>query len=189
MDTDTPLAPATRFLWDVDRYEEAVARGIFTAEDPIELIDGEIITHMSPQRSPHSATVSLVADVLKGAFGREFYVREQQPIELGDQSMPEPDIAVVRGTAADYFDSHPRTAELLVEVADSSLGIDRGRKLRLYAREGVPEYWIINLVDRCVEVRRRPSGEDYAEVHVFHRGDTIGLGSRSEPVAVNALLR
>lgn len=189
MDTVTPLAPATRFLWDVGRYEEAVARGIFTPDDPIELIDGEIITHMSPQRSPHSATVSLVAEVLKGAFGRGFYVREQQPIELGARSMPEPDIAVVRGSAADYFDSHPRTAELLVEVADSSLTIDRGRKLRLYAREGVPEYWIINLVDRCVEVRRRPAGEDYSEIHVFHRGDTITLSPRIAPVVVSAILR
>ncbi len=189
MDTATPHASGPRFRWDADRYEEAVARGIFTPEDPIELIDGEIITHMSPQRSLHAATVSLTAEALRIAFGSGYYVREQQPLRLGQQSVPEPDIAVVPGSASDYLDSHPRCAELVVEVVDTSLVTDRGRKLRVYARDGVPEYWNINLVDRCVEVRRLPVGEEYSESRVFRQGEVIPAGSRAHAIAVNDIVR
>ena len=188
MDTATQPAPVARFLWDADRYEEAVARGIFTTEDPIELIDGEIITHMSPQKSPHATAISLLDEALRIAFGSGFVFRAQLPLRLGDRSLPEPDIAVVRGSARDYLAGHPRAAELVVEVADTSLTIDRGRKLHLYAREGVPEYWIVNLVDECVEVHRRPSGEEYAESRTCLRGESIATGPRAQLVAVNDLL-
>jgi Uma2 family endonuclease len=189
MDTAIKSVPVARFLWDADRYEEATARGVFTPDDPIELIDGEIITHLSPQRSPHSATVSLVAEALRHAFGSGFYVREQQPLRLGERSIPEPDVAVVRGSAMEYYDAHPRTAALVVEVADTTLAIDRDRKLRLYSSEEVPEYWIVNLVDRCVEVNRQPAGERYAESRVYRGGDTIPVGLRAEPIAVDGFLR
>ena len=188
MDTATQPAPVARFLWDADRYEEAIARGIFTTEDPIELIDGEIITHMGPQYSPHATAIRLASIALDRIFATGFDIRAQLPLRLGLQSLPEPDVAVVRGSPRDYLDGHPRTAELVVEVADSSLVIDRGRKLRLYAREGIPDYWIVNLVDDCVEVRRRPAGEDYVETRICRRGDTIPTGPNAAPVAVNDLL-
>ena len=188
MDTATQPAPVARFLWDADRYEEAVARGIFTSEDPIELIDGEIITHMSPQYSPHATAISLVDNALRIAFGAGYLLRVQMPLRLGAQSLPEPDVAVVRGSPRDYLEGHPRAAELVVEISDSSLVIDRGRKLRLYAREGVPEYWIVNLVENCVEVRRRPVNEDYTGVQVYRRGETISVGPLTRPVPVADLL-
>lgn len=188
MDTATQPAPVARFLWDADRYEEAVACGIFTSDDPIELIDGEIITHMSPQKSPHASAIDLVAAAVERAFGAGYYSREQQPLRLGLQSVPEPDVAVVRGSPRDYSNGHPLTAELVVEVADTSLALDRGRKLRLYAREGVPEYWIVNLVDDCVEVQRRPAGEVYGETRTHLRGESIAVGPRAQPVAVHDLL-
>ncbi|MSU49438.1 MAG: Uma2 family endonuclease [Opitutus sp.] len=188
MDTATQPAPIARFLWDADRYEEAVARGIFTTEDPIELIDGEIITHMSPQYSPHATAIRLVSIALGRVFADGFDVRAQLPLRLGEKSLPEPDIAVVLGSPRDYLAGHPRTAELVVEVADSSLEIDRGRKLRLYAREGIPEYWIVNLTADCVEVRRRPVDEDYAEVKICRRGDSIPAGPEGRSVAVTDLL-
>ncbi len=188
METATQPAPATRFLWDADRYEEAVARGIFTSEDPIELIDGEIITHMSPQKSPHATAISLVDDAIRRVFGSGFVFRIQLPLRLGPQSLPEPDIAVVRGSPRDYLAGHPLTAELVVEIADSSLVIDRGRKLRLYAREGIQEYWIVNLADDCVEVCRQPVGEDYTETRAYRRGESIATGPRALPVAVSDLL-
>lgn len=188
MDTATQPAPVARFLWDADRYEEAVARGIFTTEDPIELIDGEIITHMSPQKCPHGIVIDLVVIALDRAFGSGYYSRERQPLRLGTLSVPEPDIAIVRGSPRDYLEGYPLTAELLVEVADSSLNIDRGRKLRLYAREGIPEYWIANLVEDCVEVRRKPSGEDYTDTRICRRGDFINTGPDARPVAVIDLL-
>ena len=103
--------------------------------------------------------------------------------------MPEPDVAVVPGQIRDYARSHPRTAELVVEISDSSLAIDRGRKLRLYAREGVPEYWIVSLADDCVEVYRQPSGEAYADIRIYRRGESIGqVGPRAQSVAVIDLL-
>ncbi|MBI4623659.1 MAG: Uma2 family endonuclease, partial [Verrucomicrobia bacterium] len=169
-------------------YEEAVACGIFTSDDPIELIDGEIITHMSPQKSPHATAVQLVAAALDRAFGEGVHVRQQMPLRLGAKSMPEPDLAVVSGAVRDYTRSHPRTTVLVVEVADTSLALDRGRKLRLYAREGVPEYWIVNLVDDCVEVHRRPAGEVYGETRTHLRGESIAVGPRAQPVAVHDLL-
>ena len=189
MDTAAQSAPVARFLWDADRYEEAVARGIFTAEDPIELIDGEIITHMSPQYSPHATAIRLVSIALGGIFVEGFDVRSQLPLRLGAKSMPEPDVAVVRGSPRDYLSGHPLTAELVVEVSDSSLVIDRGRKLRLYAREGVPEYWIVNLADDCVEVYRQATGEAYGEARTYRRGEIIGtVGPRAQAVAIADLL-
>ena len=188
MDTATPPGPVARFLWDADRYERAVELGIFTPEDPIELIDGELVPRASPQSSQHATAGQLTADALRGVFNEAFFPRQRMPLRLGAASVPEPDLAVVRGGPRDYVHSHPRTAELVIEVADSSLVIDRGRKLRLYAREGIPEYWIVNLVDDCVEVRRRPAGEDYAETRVCRRGDTIPTGPHAAPVAVNDLL-
>jgi Uma2 family endonuclease len=188
MDTATQPTPLTRFLWDADRYEEAVARGIFTSEDPIELIDGEIITHMSPQYSPHSTAVRLVTIALEKVFAEGYDVRPQLPLRLGAESLPEPDVVVVRGAPRDYLVGHPRAAELVVEVADSSLSLDRGRKLRLYAREGVPEYWIVNLVDDGVEVHRGPAGEGYSETRTFRRGESIAVGPRAQPLAVADLL-
>ena len=181
-------APVARFLWDVDRYEEAIARGIFTTEDPIELIDGEIITHTSPQKSPHMTAISLVDDAVRKAFGTGFVFRIQGPLRLGSDSLPEPDVAVVRGSPRDYLEGHPRTAELVVEVADSSLVIDRGRKLRLYAREGMPEYWIVNLVDGSLETYRQPEGESYRERRVLRRGETMTVGPESNAVAIADLL-
>lgn len=191
MDTTTQPAPVARFLWDADRYEEAVARGIFTTEDPIELIDGEIITHMSPQYSPHATAIQLTAHSLQEVFGDGYCVRQQLPLRLGLKSVPEPDVAVVRGSPRDYVAGHPRTAELVVEVvevADSSLAIDRGRKLRLYAREGLPEYWIVNLVENCVEVRCNPVGEDYVETRVYRHGGTIPVGPHARVISIRNLL-
>jgi Uma2 family endonuclease len=184
----SPTLDAERFLWDVDRYEQAVAAGIFTPDDPIELIDGEIISHMAPQYSPHATATMLAQEALRSAFGAGFAYRIQMPLRLGSKSMPEPDVAVVRGSLRDYTRAHPQSAEIVVEVADTSLRLDRGRKLQLYAREGIPEYWIVNLGEDCVEVRRRPVGEEYAEVKICRRGEFIPTGPDARPVAVADLL-
>ena len=190
MDTATQpvVEPTARFLWDVERYEEAIVRGVFTTEDPIELIDGELITHMAPQYSTHATAVQLASIASDRVFGDGYYIRQQVPLHLGSRSMPEPDVAVVRGRVRDFARAHPTSAELVVEVADSSLAIDRGRKLRLYAREGILEYWIVNLTEDCVEVCRQPVGENYADVRTYRRGENIATGPGSQPVAVADLL-
>jgi Uma2 family endonuclease len=184
-----PEAPMdARFTWDADRYEAAVAAGVFTSEDPIELIDGEIIKHMAPQKSLHMTGITLAQEALRTAFGAGFVIRVQGPLRLGLDSLPEPDVAVVRGAPRDFIEGHPRTADLVVEVSDSTLRLDRGRKLRLYARAGIPEYWLVNLSDACVEVFRQPRGQDYAEKRTCRRGEMIATGPAGAPVAVADLL-
>ena len=96
--------------------------------------------------------------------------------------------AVVLGSPWDHLENHPLAAELVIEVADTSLAIDRGRKLRLYAREGVPEYWIVNLVDDCIEVHHQPAGECFADARTYRRGESISVGPRQQDVAVIDLL-
>ena len=130
----------------------------------------------------------LASIALERVFSHGFDIRAQLPLRLGAQSLPEPDVAVVRGAPRDYLKAHPRTAELVVEVADSSLDIDRGRKLRLYAREGISEYWIINLVDDCVETHRQPNNENYRERRIVRRGEAIAAGPVGMTIAVSDLL-
>jgi hypothetical protein len=119
-------------------------------------------------------------------FAEGYDVRPQLPLALGDDSEPEPDIAVVPGAWRDYSHSHPTTALLIVEVADNSLLHDRKRKTRLYAQAGIPEYWIDNLVDWCLEVYRDSKDGVYTSRAVLREGDSVSPLSRPEasiPVA------
>jgi Uma2 family endonuclease len=114
----------------------------------------------------------------------------QLPFVVGDDSEPEPDIAVVRGNPRDYIFAHPSNAVLLVEISDSTLDYDRRRKGPVYARADVPAYWIVNLVDRVVEVYREPTADrGYQTVRRYHPGETISPidGTRAE-IAVDDLL-
>ncbi|MEW6542250.1 MAG: Uma2 family endonuclease [Nitrospirota bacterium] len=141
--------------WTRAEYERIVEAGVLQPEERVELLDGEILT-MTPQNSPHAATVGLVERVLQRVFGPDHWVRVQLPLIVDPDSEPEPDLAVVSGTPRDYVAEHPRTALLVVEVADTTLEKDRDRKAAIYARAGVPEYWIVNFVDRCLEVYQDP---------------------------------
>ena len=121
----------------------------------------------------------------------------QAPVALDDESEPEPDVAVVRGSAREYWDQHPSRPVLVVEVADSSIALDRELKASLYARAGVPEYWIVSIPDGVVEVHRQPApsadaayGWRYAEVERLERGATITpVAAPPAAVPVAALLR
>jgi Uma2 family endonuclease len=123
-------------------------------------------------------------------------VRVQDPLALDDESAPEPDLAVVRGRHADYRHEHPARAALVVEIAESSLAFDRVHKGSLYARAGIPDYWIVNLVDRVVEVYREPGADLTAAVgwrytsvdRVRPPGAVTLLGVPAVPVPVAALL-
>jgi Uma2 family endonuclease len=101
-------------------------------------------------------------------------VRTQIPLALDDMSEPKPDVAVVPGSPRDYLDDHPTTAVLIVEVARVSLGIDQSLKKSLYARNGIQDYWIVNLDAGCVEVYRQPQGDSYqSEMRLYRGGDTV----------------
>lgn len=143
----------------------------------VELIEGDIFD-MAPYGTSHAALTDIVAGKLREAFGTGFAVRSQVPIALGSDSKPsepQPDIAVVVGTLRDYMGRKPVAADvrLLVEVADRSLKFDRGRKSALYATAGIPEYWIVNLVDNRLEVYREPAKSKYAVIIVYDLTDHV----------------
>ena len=165
--------PAIRLhLWTREEYDRMVEAGVFPPGSRVQLIDGEII-EMPPQGSFHATAIRLVEDALRRSCPAGFDVRTQMPVALDIRSEPEPDVAVVRGAPRDYRAAHPTTVELAVEVADATLSFDRGRKRALYARNRVPEYWIVNVPDACLEVHREPEGSDYRAVQVLRPPATV----------------
>ena len=174
--------------WSRHRYDRAVAAGVFGADDRIELIAGEIVA-MTPHGSRHATAIRLVNRALTRVFGEDCIVQCQLPLAIADDSEPEPDVAVVEGEIADYRDAHPSAALLVVEVADDSLRRDRTVKRRLYARCGIPEYWIVSLPDARLEVFRDPAGGDYRDVTVPRAGETTTpLARPAAAIAVGDLL-
>jgi len=141
--------------WNAAQYARLLDHGILDEDDPVELVDGLLLVK-EPQHSPHRTAIILVAKALERAFGDGWFVQTQSPITLGERSLPEPDVSVVRGSPRDYAAAHPTQPALVVEVAQSGLRFARGRKAAVYARAEIPEYWIVNLVDRVLEVYRQP---------------------------------
>jgi Uma2 family endonuclease len=142
--------------WTRIEYERLIDLGVFQPGDPIELIGGELMV-AEPQGAPHYTSIRKTARALERAFGPVWEVRTQGPMGLDDESEPEPDVAVVPGDPEDYGSAHPTRADLVVEVSESSLAFDRGHKGSVYARAGILDYWIVNLVDRVLEVYREPA--------------------------------
>ncbi|MEM7066407.1 MAG: Uma2 family endonuclease [Cyanobacteria bacterium P01_B01_bin.77] len=129
-------------------------------------------------------------------FGLGYYIRQQKPFVVSDISEPEPDVAVIVGQIRDFTDAHPTEAALFVEIADSSVTYDRTVKQSLYARVGVTDYWIVNLVDRQLEVYRQPVAEPdakygfcYAVSETYQAGQMVAPLAMSESaVAVSDIL-
>lgn len=147
--------------WSRAEYEKLIDLGVFQPGEPIELIGGQLMV-AEPQGAAHYTAIQKTAKALEAAFGPGWVVRTQGPIGLDDDSEPEPDVAVVPGTSDDYRSAHPSRPALTVEVAESSLGADRERKGSLYARAGLTDYWVLNLVDRVLEVYREPAADSAA---------------------------
>lgn len=188
------LTPQVR-RWTRDEYRKMAEYGLFALEERVELIEGEIV-EMSPKRSSHSTSTTLVGDALRLAFGRGYTVRIQEPLALGPTSEPESDVAVVRGMARDYRDEHPSSALLIVEVAETSLMYDRTTKASLYAKSGILDYWVVNLQDDQVEVYRdpvqmvdQPFGYGYSTAAIYKSSETIApLAVPDKIIAVDDLL-
>jgi Uma2 family endonuclease len=160
--------------WTREEYERCVEEGFFHPEDRLELVCG--LLYERSQHSPlHATGVQCAYHLLRPLFDQDHgcFIRILAPLALGSDSEPEPDLAVVPGRIEDYFSAHPTTAVLIVEVADSSLLHDRKRKKRLYARAGIPEYWLVNLVDGCLEVYRNPQEGIYTESTILRGEDTL----------------
>lgn len=166
-------------IWriSVERYMRMIEAGVITVNDRVELLEGILVPKMS--KSPgHQLCVVLLNENLRPALPAGWHLRVEGPIKL-DDSLPEPDVAVVRGSPRDYTGRHPAPDELaiVVEVADSSLRRDREDKLRVYARNGLAVYWIVNVADRVIDVYTDPSGPapapDYATTATYHPGDAV----------------
>lgn len=146
-------------LWTRDEYHRIIEAGLLQ-DKRVELLDGRI-WDMPPQMTPHAVSVGNTRRALEAAFGTDYFARDQLPVVLDDGSEPEPDVAIVPGVPNDYFPDHPHPAQVavLVEISDSTLRDDRGKKARAYAKAGIADYWILNLVDRQLEIHRDPSPE------------------------------
>ena len=181
--------------WSRVEYDRLIEKGIFLPDERLELLAGELVVR-EPQKTPHAAGIQLVEDALRQAFGAGWAVRVQLPVALDDESEPEPDVAVVPGGPRDYLAAHPSRPVLVVEVAETSLALDRTHKGSLYARAGLADYWILNLVDRVLEVYRRPAqsseapfGRAYNEVQSLGATDLVSpLAAPEARIPVAALL-
>ena len=173
----------TLYQWKRKDYDRLVELGAFDRE-PVELIGGQLIV-AEPKGSYHTTSVDRVDDAFRAALREGWIVRNEKPIALDDDSEPEPDVAIVPGGRADYRDVHPGRPALVIEVADSSLAFDRLDKGSLYARGGVTDYWIVNLIDRVVEIYRDPAA-DAAGVYGwrYRSVETARPGAVVTPLAI-----
>ena len=169
--------------WTRVEYDRLIDLGVFQPGDPIELIGGELMV-AEPQGAPHYTSIRKTARALERVFGPAWEVRTQGPIGLDEGSEPEPDVAVVPGEPEDYGSAHPSRADLVVEVSESSLAFDRGHKGSVYARAGILDYWIVNLVDRVLEVYREPAPDAAAPFGArFARREVLDPSRQVSPLA------
>ena len=166
-------------------YHKMIEVGILHEDEHVELIRGEII-HMSPKGRKHSACVSRTLEALE-VLGKQVIVRSQDPIQLSNDSEPEPDIAVVKRKDDFYESGHPTPDDvwIIIEVADSSLKVDRSEKIPLYAFDNIPEYWIVNIPDKQIEVYQDPVRDQYDSVTVYPVGTEVPLPITDHKVQVS----
>jgi Uma2 family endonuclease len=150
-------------------YDRLVDLGWFV-DEPIELLRGVLVT-MSPQGRAHASAIEFFNEQLVLQLAGRHGVRPQLPFAADDWSEPEPDLAIVRKDPS--LRSHPSEALLVVEIASSSLALDRGLKRTIYAEVGIPEYWIVDVNGRTVEVHTRPDGGRYSRVQTLRDGDVL----------------
>ena len=170
----------------VAEYHEMIDDGLLTEDDPVELLEGSIVTKMT-KNPGHCLASWRTRSSLEEVVPAGWYVTSQDPITLED-SEPEPDVSVIEGEAEYYRERHPhgRETALVVEVADTSLRGDQTVKKNIYARARIPVYWIVNLVDRQIEVYTEPSGPaeqpDFDQCEIYREGDEVSVVIRGQAV-------
>jgi len=199
MSTITPTQPASSpaafptapvlYRMTVDEYERI---GELLDDPRVELIDGHLVKKM-PKNPEHSWTTKQVFKALARLLPAGWTWRTEQPVRFPAYDEPEPDVSIVRGSDDDYMHRMPGPADvaLLVEISESTLSTDRGEKLRAYARAAIPIYWIVNLVNRQVEVYTGPVVDDYATRQDFLPGQHVPLlidGRQLGQIAVDDIL-
>jgi Uma2 family endonuclease len=185
--SSTPALAAPRPLrWTCDEFHRLGDLGLFEGRRAM-LING-VILELGPMNPPHALTLELVDNTLRAAFGTGWRFRSQSPLVLGQDVDPEPDYVVIAGTPRGST-GHPTTADLVVEVADTSLDFDTNDKRQLYARAGVRDYWVVDINGRRLLVYRDPQAGDYATQQAFGPADTVApLAAPTAAVRVADLL-
>jgi Uma2 family endonuclease len=152
--------------------------GLF-ANQRVELIEGEIVV-MSPQNPPHGGRIRRLSNLFIRLVPSGFSVGVQLPLDLGLRSEPEPDISISIGSDDDFKEKHPTRAELVVEIANASVNYDQNKKGSLYAKAKIPEFWLVNLPEKCLEVYRDPTrakghyfGWKYAVCRIYNVGEVV----------------
>jgi Uma2 family endonuclease len=164
-----PINDLKRF--SVDEYHAMINAGVFGGDENFELLEGLIVRKMT-KHPPHWIATGFLRDALIALGIPGYFVHSQDPVTTSD-SEPEPDLALIRGERRDYLvrNPDPKQAPLVIEVADSSLAQDRGWKKRIYARAEIPVHWIVNLIDRQIEIYTQPTGPnsrpDYANCEII----------------------
>jgi Putative restriction endonuclease len=163
------LEVASMWKFSIEQYHQMIANGTIGEDDPVELLEGWIVTKMS-KNPPHIYSTDESAELIRDILPKGYFVRRQDPITTTD-SQPEPDIVIVKGSRQDFKGRLPTLNEivLVIEVADSTLRRDRTVKQRIYAAAGIPIYWILNLQDRVLEVYTNPiaSEKRYEEKTIY----------------------
>lgn len=191
--SDKSLAVPGDPIWrlSVAQYHQMIGAGILTDDDPVELLEGWLVAKM-PKNPPHSLATQLTREALARILPAGWFVDAQEPITTAD-SEPEPDVAVIRGERRDYAERHPGPGEvaLVVEVADATLRRDRTLKQGIYARAGIPLYWILNLTEQTLEAHHEPSeskdGFSYHQRAVYRASDAVPVILEGREIARIAL--
>lgn len=154
--------PQNRKSFTIDEYHKLAEVGIIKETDRVELINGDIIT-MSPINSTHAGMVDLLMELLIVKLYKKATIKGQNPILLPTKSAPEPDIVIARLRDDFYSEKHPESNDIhvVIEVSDSTLDYDQRDKKNIYARANIQEYWIVNLIERQIEIYRQPKNGDY----------------------------
>jgi Uma2 family endonuclease len=170
-----------RRKFTVKQYHQMAEAGILTEDDRVELIRGEIV-EMTPIGRRHAACVDRLNEMFILRLAQATIVRVQNPVELDDNSEPQPDLVLLRRRADFYEAGHPQAEDilLLVEVADTTVETDRDVKIFLYANSGIAEVWLVDINAQCLEVYRQPSENGYQIIQKYYRGQTVTIQAFSE---------
>jgi Uma2 family endonuclease len=177
-------SPIRTRRWTRAEYERVIAIGVLPPDEPLELLAGDLVV-AEPQGSAHFTAIGLVEDALRAALPPGWVIRSQGPVALDDDSAPQPDVVVVPGGRRDYSRAHPARPVLVIEVADTSLAFDRERKGSLYARARLADYWVLNLIERVLEVYRDPIADPAASFGWgYALREVLAPGAAVAPLAV-----
>jgi Uma2 family endonuclease len=180
---------STKHLISVEDYHKMGEAGLFESGARIELIDGELFD-MTPIGTQHASTVTRLTDILTDGLRGKAIISVQNPIVLGAQSEPQPDLAVLEKKKDYYASAHPRPGDilLLIEVADTTASRDREIKVPLYARHGIPEVWLIDLEQKRLEVYHGPKAGEYRHVDIYRKEQVSPKGLPDVKIDLNELL-